>query len=347
MRNTALAIEMAGHEAHLVVYGYGLGEDTSGLRIHRSVNVPGVRKTAAGPSFAKPLLDAVMVQTLRRVIGREGIDIVDAHNYEGLLIALAARKRPILYHAHNAMAEELPYYFSDPDNAATLGAWLDKTFPKRADHIIAPHVALKDYLVTQGCSADRITVLAPCIDAKTFEKASPERKDAAVLYAGNLDAYQNVELLFPIMERVEEEVPGTQLVIATASDKIIEQARMVKTSDIAAVVQELKRDVIFACPRVSWSGYPIKLLNAMAAGLPIVCCRSSAHPLTHQYNGLIVPDNDVEAFAAAILRLMKDPELRRNLGANARRTVEEKHSAEVVADSLQGLFDGLRESESI
>jgi len=149
------------------------------------------------------------------------------------------------------------------------------------------------------------------------------------------------------MERVEAEVPGTHLVIATASDKTIEQARMVKTSDIAAVVQELKRDVIFACPRVSWSGYPIKLLNAMAAGLPIVCCRSSAHPLTHQYNGLIVPDNDVEAFAAAILRLMKDPELRRNLGANARRTVEEKHSAEVVADSLQGLFDGLRESESI
>ncbi|MCH8204713.1 MAG: glycosyltransferase family 4 protein [Candidatus Hydrogenedentes bacterium] len=334
LRNTALAIETAGHEAHLVVYGHGLGEDSSGLNIHRGAKFPGARKTAAGPSFAKPILDVALVHTLRRVVSREEIDIVDAHNYEGLLVALAARKRPILYHAHNAMADELPYYFSNPDYAATLGAWLDKTFPKRADHIVAPHETLKEYLVTMGCSKDRISVIPPWIEVQDFEAAAPERKDAAVLYTGNLDDYQNVELLFPVMERVEAEVPGTQLVIATSSDRIIEEARMVHSQDFAAIRRELARDVIFACPRTSWSGYPIKLLNAMASGLAIVCCESSAHPITHQYNGLIVPDNDVEAFAASILRLMKDPYLRRNLGANARKTVEEKHVRRVAAKAL-------------
>ncbi len=341
LRNTALAFEEAGHEAHLVVYGYGLGEDSSGLTIHRGAKLPGARKTAAGPSFAKPILDAALVHTLRRVVRREGIDIVDAHNYEGLLVALAARKRPILYHAHNAMADELPYYFSNPDYAATLGAWLDKTFPKRADHIVAPHDALKEYLIAMGCSEDRISVIPPWIDVQDFVAAAPERKDAAVLYAGNLDEYQNIQLLFPVMKRVEAEVPGTQLVVVTSSDHIIEEARVVHSQDFAAIRRELARDVIFACPRTSWSGYPIKLLNAMAAALPIVCCESSAHPITHQYNGLIVPDNDVEAFAASLLRLMKDPDLRRNLGSKARKTVEEKHTKSVVAQGLAELLASL------
>lgn len=334
LRNTALAFEEAGHQAHLVVYGYGVHEDNTGLQVHRCFNLPGVRRTAAGPSFTKPILDVAMVSTLRRVVRREGIDVIDAHNYEALIVALAARKRPIVYHAHNAMADELPYYFSNPDQAATLGAWLDKTFPKRADYVVAPHDALKEYLISVGCASERITVVPPWIDVEAFEPASPERRDAAVLYSGNLDNYQNVPLLFEVMKRVEAEEPGTQLVIATTSDKIVEEARVVKTPDLAAAVRELKRDVIFACPRISWSGYPIKLLNAMAAGLPIVCCKSSAHPITHQYNGLIVPDNDVEAFAASVLRLMKDPALRKNLGAQARRTVEEKHTRAGAARRL-------------
>ena len=341
LRNTALAFEDAGHRAHLVVYGYGLGEDESGLTIHRGMSLPGARRTAAGPSFAKPLLDAGLVGTLRRVIRREGVDVVDAHNYEGLLIALAARKRPIIYHAHNAMADELPFYFSNPDQAATLGAWLDKTFPKRADHIVAPHDTLKDYLVSVGCDAQRISVIPPWIKSEVFEPATPERRDAAVLYSGNLDEYQNVPLLYEVMKLVEAEEPGTQLVLATTSDKIIDQARVVKTPDLHTAIRELKRDVIFACPRISWSGYPIKLLNAMAAGLPIVCCQSSAHPLTHQYNALIVPDNDTDAFAASILRLMKDPALRKTLGAHARQTIEEKHSREEAAQQLSGILQSV------
>lgn len=347
LRNTALAFEEAGHKAHLVVYGYGIGEDESGLRIHRGRRFPGANKTAAGPSFAKPFLDASLVRTLRNVVRREAIDIVDAHNYEGLIVALAARKRPIVYHAHNAMAEELPHYFSNPDQAATLGAWLDKTFPKRADAIVVPHEKLRAYLISVGCEEEKISVISPCIDVKAFEISIPTRRDAAVLYAGNLDEYQNVELLFPVMERVEEVEPGTQLVIATASDRIVEQARMVRTADFPSLLRELQRDVIFACPRISWSGYPIKLLNAMAAGLAIVCCESSAHPLIHQYNGLIVPDNDAEAFAASILRLMKDPDLRRNLGTKARKTVEESHSQAGLAKQLDTIVQTAISSRTV
>ena len=111
LRDTALAVRARGHDVHLLVYGYGIGEDHSGLPIHRCAAVRGARKTAAGPSWAKPLLDLAMVRALRRLAREQHIQLVHAHNYEGLVVALGARKRPVIYHAHNAMADELPYYF--------------------------------------------------------------------------------------------------------------------------------------------------------------------------------------------------------------------------------------------
>jgi len=239
------------------------------------------------------------------------------------------------------LADELPYYFANPDYAATLGAWFDRTFPKRADRIVAPHEKLKEYLVTEGCAADRVRVSPPWIDVPAFALAEPKRTDAAMLYAGNLDEYQNVDLLLPVLDAVHAAEPGTQLVIATSDARphirrpgLTARARLVTASDFALVRRERERDVIFVCPRTSWSGYPIKLLNAMAAGLAIVCCAGSAHPLVHQYTGLIVPDNDAEAFAQSVLRLLRDPDLRRTLGRNARQAVQEKHSIRTVAQQL-------------
>ncbi len=344
LRSTALAFREAGHSPRLVTYGYGIGEDASGLPLHRGRNVPGGRKTAAGPSWAKPIQDVQLARELRRVVRDERIDVVNAHNYEGLLVALAARARPILYHAHNAMADELPYYFANPDQSATMGRWLDEKLPRRADHIVAPHAKLAEYLVSCGCARDRVHVVPPCIDVEAFEPAQPARTDASIVYAGNLDEYQNLSLLYRAMERVLADVPGTELVVATPDPRVVEtrglveHARVVRTHSLADVARQLQRDIVFACPRTSWSGYPIKLLNAMAAGLAIVCCEGSAHPLTHQYNGLIVPDGDAEAFALSLLRLLRDPDLRARLGANARKTAEERHTIAAVARPLNDVL---------
>lgn len=344
LRNTALAFQHAGHAPRLVTYGYGTGEDASGLPHHRAANVPAARKTGSGPSWAKPIQDVLLARTLRRVVRDHRIDVVNAHNYEALAIALAARTRPILYHAHNAMADELPYHFANPDQSATMGRWLDEKLPRRADCIVAPHEKLSAYLIQRGCASERVHVVPPCIDVDAFVPAQPARTDASVVYAGNLDEYQNLGLLYRAMDRVLAEVSGTELVVATPDPRIfetrglVEHARVVRTQSLTEVIRELQHDIIFVCPRISWSGYPIKLLNAMAAGLAIVCCESSAHPLTHQYNGLVVPDGDTGAFAQAILRLLADPELRRNLGANARKTAEDKHSIAAIASQLDAVL---------
>lgn len=71
-------------------------------------------------------------------------------------------------------------------------------------------------------------------------------------------------------------------------------------------------------------GLPNVLLEAMAFGRPVIAtpCAGTRDLLVDGVNGLIVPPDDVAALRAAFSRLLGDPELRRRLGGEARRTAE-------------------------
>jgi glycosyltransferase involved in cell wall biosynthesis len=337
LRESALAIQSRGHEVHLVVYGHGTGWQQDDLKVHRCSRVPGDTRTSAGPSWVKPLLDLSLLFTLQRVVRQEKIDLVFAHNYEALLVALAAGKRPLVYQAHNAMADELPHYFRWKRLPEMAGRWLDRTFPRRADRVIAPHRRLAGHLIVRGCDHARVRIVLPPLDARLFEPCSPAKEMPPVLYTGNLDAYQNLGLLFAAMDRVRARIPEARLLVATAEQAELPGAELVPTPGFDSLQRVLAQDSVFAVPRVSWSGYPIKILNAMAAGKAIVACESAAYPIIHEVNGLVTPDNDTEAFADALLRLMQDQRLRTDLGRNARETVLRDHPPEVIAAQLENI----------
>ncbi|HNT88242.1 MAG TPA: glycosyltransferase family 4 protein, partial [Candidatus Hydrogenedentes bacterium] len=128
-----------------------------------------------------------------------------------------------------------------------------------------------------------------------------------------------------------------RLLIASAEAPQTPRAEFVYTPDFDALRPLLAEDSVFAVPRVSWSGYPIKLLNAMAAGKAIVACESAAYPLLDRVSGLIVPDNDAAAFAEALHELVTNPKLRAELGRNARETILAEHRPDLVAEQIETL----------
>jgi glycosyltransferase involved in cell wall biosynthesis len=69
---------------------------------------------------------------------------------------------------------------------------------------------------------------------------------------------------------------------------------------------------------------PNALIEAMAMRLPVVSTNVTAIPeiVDDGVSGLLVPPRDENALAAALIRLSKDPPLRRRLGKNARSKVE-------------------------
>jgi glycosyltransferase involved in cell wall biosynthesis len=90
-------------------------------------------------------------------------------------------------------------------------------------------------------------------------------------------------------------------------------------------------------------GFPNSLVEAMAAGRPIVATDVGGvrDAVRHGENGLLVPRGDPSAFADALRMLLRDADLRRTMGAaSARRAREEFHAATVVG-SLERLYERL------
>jgi glycosyltransferase involved in cell wall biosynthesis len=77
-------------------------------------------------------------------------------------------------------------------------------------------------------------------------------------------------------------------------------------------------------------------LEAMAMGLPVISTTVGGiiDIYINDHNGLTIPVDDEGALAEALRKLVYDPELRRRLGANARKTVEEKFDLEKNARTI-------------
>jgi glycosyltransferase involved in cell wall biosynthesis len=357
----AAALHRRGHAVRLLTYPDGIGTPPAGVPVQRVPKLRGLGPVRGPLSPQKPVLDVLLVRALRRLLHAWPVDVVHAHNIEGLAVALAAvRGRfanlPVVYHVHNAMRLELHTYFSTRPArwlARLAGRWLDTELPRRAGWCIVLTETAMPYF--RGRGVERLSCIPAGIDLDAGD-ASPARDQLGpgplVLYAGNLDPYQDLDLLFGAFRQVAAARPAARLVLSTNARSDECRARavalgiggktlFVPSDDFSAVRDLLAAADVTVCPRLSCLGMPIKLLNYMAAARPIVVSAGSASGLRHMVNAWVVPNGDVDGMATAILALLDDPGLARRLGLAARRTVETHHNWDRVIVDVEAVYAGV------
>jgi len=89
-----------------------------------------------------------------------------------------------------------------------------------------------------------------------------------------------------------------------------------------------------------WEGFPLAVLEAMMAGLPVVASGVNGVPeaIEDGVQGFIVQPRDPQGLAAAIQRLAGDPPLRRRMGAAARATARERFTQDRMVDAIEDLY---------
>jgi glycosyltransferase involved in cell wall biosynthesis len=95
-------------------------------------------------------------------------------------------------------------------------------------------------------------------------------------------------------------------------------------------------------------GLPIAILEAMAAGKPVVATEVGSVPevVQHESTGLLVPPRDSEALAKALQMLLADPTKRRRLGAMGRKLVEERYSLHRTLEQYESVYASVLSSSS-
>jgi len=359
-----------GHEVHLLTYGQGGDAGIEGLVHERIRRLPGDDAMRSGPTAVKPLLDLLMVVRLVEMARAAKFDVVHCHNYEAAVVGVTARTMigragvapPVVYHSHNLMGDELPSYFTGTIARALaggLGAVLDRSVPRSADHCIALCEYTASELRRSGVAAERLAVVPPAVDdpgrcltredARRELELEPERP--IVTYAGNLDAYQNLGLLVGAMRLLRERSSMMpRLLVATHNDDetfaamlraggIAEHVTFVHCADFEPVRRSIEAADVVVMPRRLGSGFPVKLLNYLAAGRAVVTAGCGAKVIRDGVDGLVVADDDPDALAAALCRVIGDPALREGLERGARRTYLSTLTWEAVLPAIEEVYD--------
>jgi glycosyltransferase involved in cell wall biosynthesis len=126
---------------------------------------------------------------------------------------------------------------------------------------------------------------------------------------------------------------------AVGSPELREVVRMI---GYTPGVDALKRWRVLVLPSRR-EGFPITVLEAMAAGLPVIAADVGgvSEQIVHLESGILVPPDDPEAIARWIVRLYDDPRLRSDLGRAARIRVAERFTLPSQAAALHRAYMGV------
>lgn len=93
----------------------------------------------------------------------------------------------------------------------------------------------------------------------------------------------------------------------------------------------------------SAEGFSLVVLEALAAGVPIVStrCGGPEEIVSHEHDALLVPTRDPASLADAVLRIIAEPQLARQLTVTGRRTLEARFSRSAMIDAYQSVYSTL------
>ena len=173
-----------------------------------------------------------------------------------------------------------------------------------------------------------------------------------IISIGRFDYEKGNDLLLQVWKKVEKQMPDWQLDIYGNGNREpyllqmrqleIDSSRCHLYEPINDVKKEYLNSSVFVLPS-RYEGFGLVLIEAMACGVPVVsfdCENGPRSIITNGADGFLIPTFDIDAFADKLLLLMRDENLRRQMGEKAQKSAA-KYDIDSIGLQWKQLFDGL------
>ncbi|MEE9121191.1 MAG: glycosyltransferase family 4 protein, partial [Syntrophobacteria bacterium] len=318
-----------------------------------------------------PLNDIKAFISIFRILRRSKPEIVHTHTSKaGILGRLAAwmARVPIIVHTPHGHV----FYGHFGRSLSRIFLQMERLLGKITHH----HIALtpeecNDYLSLRVAQPNNTSVIHSGVDLQRFSKGAKQRTEKrkelgfsphslVVGYVGWLIPIKGVTYLVNAMAKIVEQHPKSLLVlVGKGDDKGEEEIKLKEQVERAGLADKVRflgwrPDVdeimgcfdIFVLPSLN-EGMGRVLVEAMAAGLPIVASRVGGIPdlVKHGENGLLVPPADTSALEKAISALLQDGARRKRMGKAGKKMCG-PYSAEAMVEQIDVLYTELLEKYS-
>lgn len=287
---------------------------------------------------------------------------------------------PHLLHIHNSYFRASPYLpvvarlagvrhivvtkqSNHPIQPSPLGIARKWLVGQAIDVTLAVSNAVRDTLINKyHYPPARVRVIRNAVDVNTIASriatmdagatralfdCSP--RDVVIGAVANLRSEKGIIYLVEAMPIILREFPDARLIVAGEGPQRAEIEAIVQKHQLtervvlmgwrADIVPVLAAMDVFVLPSVI-EGFPLTVLEAMAAGRPIVATAVGGTPeaITDHQTGILVPPADVPALAQAIIELLAHGDLARTLGQNARSIALTRHGIETMVQNYLELY---------
>ncbi len=221
-----------------------------------------------------------------------------------------------------------------------------------ADLIAVPSRFAADTFVAQGFDAGKLIVNPYGVDLSRFSPGPREGRIPRVLFAGALGIRKGVPGLLRAFKGLGKLAELHLIGPVEKGFEPILKAHLSENVHVrgalpsAAMAEEFKRADIFCLPSLE-EGFPLSLLQAMAAGLAVIATAETGAGdiMIPGQDGLMVNSGDTQSVHEALVRLLENPELRRTLGDAARSRVAGGYSWDDYVDRAVSAYNALLTGE--
>lgn len=304
--------------------------------------------------------DFKYLQKLRALIQKEKFDIIQPYNVSARFIGwiMAAG-----FHVPFTIQTERSARFLYTSLGSRIYQLLENRALQRASLLVANSEAGREFAISRGVKRDKTRVIYNGIDPERLlvtrnrEEICQEfgiPADASIVgMVGRIEAQKDPDAIINAAQVVLARTENVHFMLVGSGPLLLESRQIVRQKNIDGhfsftgnqehVADFLNAMDVFVLASKRSEGCSNAILEAMMLGKPVVATRvgGNTEVVRHDETGKLVPPQNPDALAAAILEILQDDQKRMDFGRNGQILAKEKFSIRAMASAYEKLYLGL------